>query len=90
MTLEEAKKLLNLPESAYEYHEDSYADYTLVNADGWSYTFRTLPKEKSADQSQYLMAINIREFLDVIFRGIKLGDAYEDVIKKFLSGKEEG
>ncbi len=90
MTLDEAKKLLKLPEGAYEYREDSYADYTLVNADGWSYTFRTLPKEKSDDKNQYLMAINIRDYLDVIFRDIKLGDAYEDVIKKFPSGQEEG
>jgi hypothetical protein len=90
MTLDEAKKLLNLPPGAYEFHKDSYADYTLVNADGWSYTFRTLPKEKSADPNQYLMAANIREYPDVIFRGIKLGDAYEDVIKKFPSGQEEG
>jgi hypothetical protein len=80
MTLDEAKKLLNLPEGAYEHNEDSYADYTLVNVDGWSYTFK----------NQYLMAMNIREYPDVIFRGIKLGDAYEDVIKKFPSGKEEG
>lgn len=90
MTLDEAKKLLNRPESAYEYHEDNYADYTLANIDGWSYTFRTLPKETSADKTQYLMSINIREFPDVIFRGIKLGDAYADVIKKFPSGREEG
>jgi len=90
MTLDEAKKLLNLPEGAYDYHEDSYADYTLVNADGWSYTFRTLPKEKSDDKNQYLMAINIRDYLDVVLRDIKLGDAYEDVIKKFPSGQEEG
>ena len=26
----------------------------------------------------------------MIFRGIKLGDSYEDVIKKFPSGKGEG
>ncbi len=90
MTLDEAKKLLNLPEGAYEYHEDSYANYTLVNVDGWNYTFRTPPKEKSDDKNQYLMAMNIREYLDVILRGIKLGDAYKDVIKKFPSGKEEG
>ena len=91
MTLSEAKKLLNLPEGAYEYREDDYADYTLVNnADGWSYSFRTLPKEKSDDKTQYLMAVNIREYPDVIFRDIKLGDTYEDVIKKFPSGKEEG
>lgn len=90
MTLDEAKKLLNLPEGAYEHNEDSYADYTMVNVDGWSYTFRTLPKEKSNDKNQYLMAMNIRDYLDVIFRDIKLGDTYEDVIKKFPSGKEEG
>ncbi len=90
MTLDEVKKLLNLPEGAYEYREDDYADYTLVNADGWYYTFRTLPKQESDDETQYLMSINIREYLDVIFRDIKLGDAYEDVIKKFPSGKEEG
>lgn len=90
MTLDEAKKLLNLPAGAYEYSENSYADHTQVNADGWSYTFRTLPKEKSDDRTQYLMAANIREYPDVIFRGIKLGDAYEDVIKKFPSGQEEG
>lgn len=90
MTLDEAKKLLNLPEGAYEYSADDYADYTLVNIDGWSYTFRTLPKEKSDDKTQYLMAVNIREYLGVIFRDVKLGDAYEDVIKKFPSGKEEG
>ena len=90
MTLDEAKKMLNVPEGAYDYNEDSYADYTLVNVDGWSYTFRTLPKENSDDPTQYLMAMSIRDYPDVIFRGIKLGDAYEDVIKKFPSGKEEG
>lgn len=90
MTLDEAKKLLNLPEGAYEYREDDYADYTLVSIDGWMYTFRTLPKKESDDKTQYLMAINIREYLGVIFRDIKLGDAYEDVIKKFPSAKEEG
>ena len=79
-----------LPQGAYDYNEDSYADYTLVNVDGWSYAFRTLPKEKSDDPTQYLMAMSIRDYPDVIFRGIKLGDAYEDVIKKFPSGKEEG
>lgn len=89
MTLDEAKKLLNLPEGAYEHNEDSYADYTLVNVDGFSYTFRTPPKDKSNDKNQYLMVMNIREYLDVIFRGIKLGDAYEEVIKKFPSVKEE-
>lgn len=36
------------------------------------------------------MAINICEYPDVIFRGIKLGDAYADVIKKFPSEKEAG
>lgn len=90
MTLDEAKKLLNLPEGAYEHNGDSYADYTLVNVDGWSYTFRTPPKDKSNDTNQYLVAMNIREYLDVIFRDIKLGDTYEDVIKKFPSAKEEG
>lgn len=89
MTLDEAKKLLNLPEGAYEHSEDSNADYTMVNVDGWSYTFRTPPKDKGNDKNQYLMAMNIREYLDVIFRGIKLGDAYEEVIKKFPSVKEE-
>lgn len=89
MTLDEAKRLLNLPAGAYDYHEDSYADYTLVNVDGWSYTFRTPPKENSDDKNQYLAAINIRDYIDVIFRDIKLGDAYEDVIKKFPPGQED-
>ena len=90
MTLDEAKTLLDLPESAYEHQADSYADYTLVNADGWSYTFRTLPKEESDDKTHYLMAINIRDYPEVIFRGIKLGDDYEDVIKRFPAGLEKG
>lgn len=90
MTLDEAKKLLNLPAGAYEYHEDSYANYTLVNVDGWSYTFRTLPKENSDNKNQYLVAINICDYLDVIFRDIKLGDSYGDVIKKFPSSQEDG
>lgn len=90
MTLDEAKKLLDLPEGAYEHSEDGYAKYTLVNVDGWSYTFRTPPKDKSSDTNQYLIGMNIRDYLDVIFRDIKLGDTYEDVIKKFPSAKEEG
>lgn len=90
MTLDEAKKLLNLPEGAYEYSTDDFADYTLVNIDGWQYTFRTRPKQDSDEKTQYLMAVNIREYPDAIFRGVKLGDAYEDVTKKFPSGKEEG
>lgn len=90
MTLEEAKKLLNLPEDAYQHSQADFADYTVVNADGWHYTFRTLPKQESDDRTQYLMSINIRDYLDVIFRDIKLGDAYKDVVKKFPSGQEEG
>lgn len=90
MTLDQAKKLLNLPENAYEFNESDYADYTLVSADGWSYTFQTLPKDKSDDKTQYLRSISIRDYLGEIFRDIKLGDAYTDVIKKFPSGREEG
>ncbi len=89
MTLDEAKRLLNLPEDAYERSADDFADYTLVNVDGWYYTFRTLPRQQSDDKTQYLVSINIREYLDAIFRGIKLGDAYQDVIKEFPSVSQE-
>ena len=57
---------------------------------GWYYTFRTLPKKESGDKTQYLMSMNIREYLGAIFRGVKLGDAYKDVVEKFPPGKEEG
>jgi beta-lactamase regulating signal transducer with metallopeptidase domain len=90
MTLDAAKTLLNLTEDSYSSSEDDYAAYTTVSVDGWSYTFRTLPKTESSDKTQYLMAMNIRDYLGVLFRDIKLGDAYEDVIKKFPSGAEEG
>ena len=60
MTLDKAKELLNLPEGAYKYNEDEYADYTIVNVDGWIYTFMTLPKNEVCDKTQYLMSSNIR------------------------------
>ena len=83
MTLDEAKNLLNLPESAYTYSSDSYSDYTTVDVDGWHYTFRARPKEETDDRTQYLWIISIREYQGMLFRDIRLGDAYEDVIKKF-------
>jgi len=88
MTLDEAKTLLNLPEGAYEYSESDYADSTLVNIDGWYYTFQTLPKQESDDKTQYLAAIGIREYPGVIFRDVSLGNTYEDVIKKFPQAEE--
>jgi hypothetical protein len=90
MPLEEAKKLLNLPESAYNSYKDENNEYTNVTVDGWHYTFYNIDNWERAnlvsfggDGRQYLVNMGIREYLGVFFRDIKLGDPYKDVLKKF-------
>ncbi len=90
MTLEKAKELLRLPESTYVFLEGDYADMVTAAVDGWYYTFSTLAKERTDDRTQYLRTMQVREYQGELIRGIRLGDAYEDVTRKFPKASEEG